>query len=444
MKKRNWQNTPFIAVMMMLVAVVAVMFFTEPPKAPEPPSAEELAPILGEWVPAWTESVRDQDFSELRFTLQQDLTCTVHRPGYTQATYTYNREKQIVTVSLSDAPEDRLTYTLTEYYGFPALQSGQQYYVRQMEYQALRDVMPPVIVQRSEAELTPILGEWTGLAFDSYQYFVESVVFRKDMTCSLLPKNDLYPDTDYSYNFDPASGVITVYTAAQQSLATKYRLVEIQGFSVLVNQEKTGTINAFSWDKTDANYIRPEYRDTVYALSPNYKLQRHQNTEKILLEGKTAFEEVAPYQYKDELFIAAMFGSADNSFDTYLQVDMVTTESARFKLWDALTNVRLVSTSVNDTWTQEELERQYSIPLSGIMVLSEGHGKEADADQVLKIWTEEFDADAIQEDFWGGGLCYLYRFDRALEIFEEDLAYQSWFVFFEIYGAEGTFYVQLS
>ena len=72
MKKRNWQNTPFIAVMMMLVAVTATLLFTEAPGEEPPPSIEELAPVLGEWVPAWANSVWDDDYLKLRFTLWQD------------------------------------------------------------------------------------------------------------------------------------------------------------------------------------------------------------------------------------------------------------------------------------------------------------------------------------------------------------------------------------
>ena len=122
MKRLKDPYTPLIAVTMMLIAVVAVMFFTEPPKEPEPPSTHELAPVLGEWVPAWADSKWSSDYLRYRFTLWDTMHCNVGWLNNKLFPYEYDPDTQIVTVKISETAEENATYRMTKHSDFTVLQ----------------------------------------------------------------------------------------------------------------------------------------------------------------------------------------------------------------------------------------------------------------------------------------------------------------------------------
>jgi hypothetical protein len=442
MKRLKDPYTPLIAVTMMLIAVVAVMFFTEPPKEPEPPSTHELAPVLGEWVPAWADSKWSSDYLRYRFTLWDTMHCNVGWLNNKLFPYEYDPDTQIVTVKISETAEENATYRMTKHSDFTVLQQGEQYYVRQAEYQAFRkhlaiqeDLQPPVIVQRTEAELAPILGEWKGVMVGNIQYSVQSVVFGKDMTCTVQPNT-----ATYSYNYDPETGMITVYTSVQKSYATKYQIAEIQGFPVLVNRNKTGIVENFTWNDEDVNYVRPKDWDAVLDLYHDWldndtfegKLKHHQATRKILLEGKSILKSNDTLTEEGYINIESINGGVslhrDGRCDAQFAITCQYLGSESIRYYDLLKNLRIVTTSIFDNWSQADLEESYSLSFSTLVM--------ADAQIGPDDMITPGDDGLLELLFWFPVSATVGSDGEGPEWNIHDLKLQDFFVFFELPGED--------
>ena len=463
MKQLSLSEKALAAVSMMLIAVTALFWFCSPTET-TPPKSQDLTPILGTWHPVQKSDPIDSPYRNISFSLKDNYVCEFPLTQ-SNCTYTYDEGAKIVSVTLSDSPTETLRFALTVYYQVTALRLDDQYYVHFEDlsaalqaYQWELDRQPPSITQLTEAELTPILGEWKDISGSNDQGIFQAFRLNRDMTCFLPSTGATYP-----YNYNPSTQTLTIYNSTLQSAAVQYILTQTHGFTMLV-KEGTPVMDRADSDKqyelNGANifFARAEAYEAAHEAYWDEclegKQQRHQATANILLEGKIPFEPQLPYQYDDKFFIAdidryyTIYGyDTKYGYDLYLldmTLYMVTSEDFTLKLTDALQNVRLVCTSENVDWTQEALEERYQIPLTYITVFSEGHGTDA-TNANLDHWSGAFDAAAIKDEFLSYGMSYLYEFAHTEDNSNiiENPAYQDWFVFFEVYGAEGTFYIQL-
>ncbi len=450
MKRLKDPNTMMIAVAMMLVAVSALMFFTEPVAEVPPPSPEELAPVLGKWVSVIDDDPTDSSYNGKAFTLRDDLYCDFDALGK-RCQYTYDIRRQTVTVLLPENPAEGMTYTLEAYQGFAALKLGDRYYVREEDHASAQDMyllqldlQPPEIIQRTEAELAPVLGPWknwtgkTNLSTLSLSW--QNLTFFEDMTCIFTPSG-----AKYSYNYDPLTKKVTIYTEKQKSHAMKYVLTEAYDLTLLHCYEWTLVMGVNQEVRSGDFYARTkDYPAAHEAYTQQTQLElynRHQATRDILLEGKVSAAEILPYHQEGCLDIYSMHGSTQSFSDVSLTVYMTTPASKGLKILEALQDVRLVTTSTCDNWTQADLEEHFGVWVTSIHYFD---GSTATPDS--GVYIEEYQYPNCRDEL-------LYYFDLSQysdggapmgppwKI--EDLGYQDLFVFFRIYGEDDVYYFQL-
>ena len=403
------------------------------------------ADIHGTWLPVVETSSTDSSYRSFGFTLNESLYC-IYDSIEKQCPYYYNSDYRRVTVYAPEAP-DGFVYELTSYYGYPVLKSGDSYFARPADLEAVQalyaDDQPPEIIQRTKEELEPVLGlwkNWTGKTFSQYNdLYWQDFYLAEDMTCRFVQSG-----TEYPYNYDPVSKTVTVYCAQKQSSAIVYTLTEQSGITMLRCSDKITTTGTQQQVRQGDYYATPNHYDAAHKLYTQQTqaelYQKHQATKEILLQGKISAIDNLPYRQEDSLIIHDMSGAVHNSTWVSLTVCMTTASPDGFLIMDALQDVRLVTTSNCDNWSQADLEDHFGVFVSSIQcfdgsVVTPESGLDIRENPVFELdnYTYHFSLAQYGED--GAAMGPPWKI--------EDLGYQDLFVFFRIYGEDGVFYIQL-
>ena len=259
------------------------------------------------------------------------------------------------------------------------------------------------------------------------------------MTCRFVQSG-----TEYPYNYDPVSKTVTVYCAQKQSSAIVYTLTEQSGITMLRCSDKVTTTGTQQQVRQGDYYAAPNHYDAAHKLYTQQTqaelYQKHQATKEILLQGKISAIDNLPYRQEDALIIHDMSGSVHNSTWVSLNVCMTTASPDGFLIMDALQDVRLVTTSNCDNWSQADLEDHFGVFVSSIQCFDgsvvtpeSGLDIRENPDFDLDVYAYHFSLAQYGED--GAAMGPPWKI--------EDLGYQDLFVFFRIYGEDGVFYIQL-
>lgn len=241
MKKRDWQNTPFIAVTMMLVAVVATLLFTEAPEyVPDP-----AEPLWGEWVAVSIDGGFTPEWQH--FFLSEQGTVLPSSGG--QVAYTFDPQAKTLSV---DGPESVSSFQFAKWGKYDALLSIDLHiFVRKADADAAKtDFL--LTLEQNETIYADFLGEWIPVKESDNPdplYSGKTLTLNRNLRAIFAGAEGSIPFTDNS----PVT--IFLYPPGNRKEGIRYRLTTQYGYTVL---EGNGITYA---RKTDADGL-----SSIYAL----------------------------------------------------------------------------------------------------------------------------------------------------------------------------------